>query len=244
MGLMDKVAGMAIDKIAGKNAVDPRTGQTAGTSALNGPVEDLVQKLLDFGIDGLGPLEGAAAFADKAAKGRSGEQSVDEIVRAHKKTAAAGGFVTGLGGFATMLVALPANVVEFYIVATRMVAGIARARGYDIDKPETRSAILLTLVGADSGDDLLRKAGVLTTGRMSSLASQHLPASAVMMINKGVGFRLISTLGEKGLAKVVGKGLPVVGGFVGGGMDYYLLGKIADNAKQQFPPTTTAALHA
>ncbi|AKT52761.1 hypothetical protein ADJ73_10590 [Arsenicicoccus sp. oral taxon 190] len=214
--------------------MDPATGQVSGDSRLNAPVTELVQKLLDFGIDGLGPLDGATAVADKAGRGRPVEAAVADVIKSHKKAAAAGGFVTGLGGFLTMPVALPANVVEFYIIATRMVAAIARLRGFDIDKPETRSAILLALVGADSRDDLLAKAGVVTTGRLSSLATQHLPASAVMMINKGVGFRLVARLGEKGLAKIAGRGLPVVGGVVGGGLDYYLLGRIADHAKKQF----------
>ncbi|MCG7322404.1 MULTISPECIES: EcsC family protein [Arsenicicoccus] len=233
MGIFDRITGSVINKAIGQHTTDPATGD----SRLNGPVEEFVQKLLDVGVDGAGPVDGAAKVADKALRGRSPEQAVGEIVKDHKRIAATGGFVTGLGGFITMPVALPANVVEFYLTATRMVASIARVRGYDIAKPEVRSAILLTLVGADADDDLLRRAGVLTSGRLSSLATQHLPASAVMMINKGVGFRLISTLGQKGFAKVVGKGLPLVGGVVGGGMDYYLLGKIASNAKQQFPAT-------
>lgn len=233
MGIFDRITGSLINKAVGQHATDPRTGE----SRLNGPVEDLVQKLLDVGVDGAGPLDGAAKVADKALRGRTPEQAVAEIVKDHKRVAATGGFVTGLGGFITMPLALPANVVEFYLTATRMVASIARVRGYDITRPEVRSAILLTLVGADADDDLLRRAGVLTSGRLSSLASQHLPASAVMMINKGVGFRLISTLGQKGFAKVVGKGLPLVGGVVGGGMDFYLLAKIASDAQQQFPAT-------
>lgn len=66
----------------------------------------------------------------------------------------ANGFVTSLGGFITMPVALPANVTGFYLLATRMVAAVAKARGYDLTQPHIRSAVLLSLVGADA-DDLL-----------------------------------------------------------------------------------------
>ena len=45
---------------------------------------------------------------------------------------------------------LPANVLEFYLLATRMVASIASVRGYDIKQPEIRSAILLTLIDAEA----------------------------------------------------------------------------------------------
>ena len=36
---------------------------------------------------------------------------------------AASGFVTSLGGFITVPVALPLNVLGFYLIATRMTAG-------------------------------------------------------------------------------------------------------------------------
>lgn len=239
MGLLNKVTNKlsapALDAVLGKNSTDAQ-GNVTSESRLNKPATELVDKLLGVGIDGAGSFDSAATFASKAAKGASAEKAVDSIIASHQKMAAAGGFVTGLGGFVTMPVAIPANVAEFYILATRMVAGIASTRGYDISKPETRSAVLLALVGAESAD-VLTKAGVATgANRLSSLAADRLPKAALMMINKGVGFRIVKDLGEKGLAKFVGKGLPVVGGVIGAGLDYYTLGKIADYAKEQFPP--------
>jgi hypothetical protein len=117
-----------------------------------------------------------------------------------------------------------------------MVAAIACLRGYDLRQPEVRSAILLTLVGADS-EDLLRKAGVPSTGRLANLAAERLPGPALMMVNKGVGFRLLSQLGRKGLQRF-GKAVPLVGGAVGAGVDAYLLRRIADHARHEFPPHT------
>jgi hypothetical protein len=146
---------------------------------------------------------------------------------------AAGGFVTSLGGFVTLPVALPANVLEFYLVATRMVAGIASARGYDIRQPEVRSAVLLALVGADA-DDLLSKAGLTKTGRLANLAAQQLPGPALMVVNKAVGFRLLTQVGKKTLTRF-GKAVPLVGGVVGAGLDTYLLKRIADHSRHEFP---------
>lgn len=243
MGLLDKVTNKlsapALDAVFGKNTVDPSTGEMTSESRLNGPANDLIAKLLDIGIDGKATFDSAAKVADKAMAKGDVEKAVDEIVSDHKKMAAAGGFVTGLGGFLTMPVAIPANVAEFYILSTRMVAGIAKARGYDLSQAEVRSAVLLALVGSDS-EAVLAKAGVLGTTRLSGLAAERLPKAALMMINKGVGFKLVQNLGEKGLAKFVGKGLPVVGGVIGGGMDYYMITKIADYAKQQFPRKSAA----
>ena len=195
----------------------------------------LIERLLDVGIDGAGPFDSAQHVADVA----TGEQpepdaAIDKIVRSHLKLAAAGGFLTGFGGIMTMTVALPANVIEFYLLATRMVAAVATVRGYDIRRGEVRTAVLLTLVGADS-DDLLKKAGVVTSGRLANLASQRLPGPALMAVNKGVGFRLASQLGKKSLSRF-GKAVPVVGGAVGAGLDTYLLHRIADHARHEFPP--------
>ena len=205
------------------------------TGMFSGAVTGLVEQLLDLGIDGKGPFDSAQKVADvKRAERPDAENAVDAVVQAHLKLAAAGGFVTGLGGFITLPVALPVNVLEFYVVATRTVAAIASLRGYDIKQPEIRSAVLLTLVGADA-DDLLKKAGVMSTGRLSNLAAQRLPGPALMVVNKAVGFRLLSTAGKKTLARF-GKGVPVIGGVVGAGLDTYLLKRIADHARHEFPP--------
>jgi hypothetical protein len=193
------------------------------------------ESLLDVGIDGKGPFDSAQQVADVAVGGKAdAEQAIDAIVRQHLKMAAAGGFVTGIGGLLTMPIALPANVAEFYLVATRMVAAIASVRGYDIRQREIRAAVLLTLVGADS-EDLLKKAGLATTGRLSNLAAQRLPGPALLAVNKALGFRLLTQVSKKGLTRL-GKGVPVVGGVVGAGLDAYLLKRIADQAKHEFPP--------
>jgi hypothetical protein len=130
-------------------------------------------------------------------------------------------------------VALPLNVLEFYTIATRMVGAIATLRGYDVSRPEIRSAVLLTLVGADA-DDLLRKAGVIKTGRLSDLAAQRLPGPVLMVVNKAVGFRLLATVGKKGLSRF-GRGVPLLGGLLGAGLDGLLLKTIADHARREFP---------
>lgn len=206
------------------------------TGAFGNAVTRMIENLLDIGIDGRGPLDSAQQVADQArAKHPVGDEAVDSVVRSHLRVGAIGGFVTSLGGFITMPVSLPANVLEFYIVATRMVAGIAALRGYDLRQPQIRSAVLLTLVGADS-DDLLKKAGVVATGRFVNLAAQRLPGPALMVVNRAVVFRLLTQTGRKTLSRL-GKGVPIAGGFIGAGLDTFLLKRIADQARREFPPT-------
>jgi len=194
----------------------------------------MIERLMDIGIDGRGPFSSAQVVADLAfAEHRNVEPAIHAIVRSHLRLAAANGFVTSVGGFVTLPISLPANVMGFYLVATRMVAGIASARGHDIRQPQVRSAILLALVGADA-DDLVRKAGVVGTGRLVNLAAQRLPGPALMAVNKAVAFRLLSQAGKRSLTRF-GKAVPLVGGAVGAGLDTYLLKRIADHARGEFP---------
>lgn len=199
----------------------------------------VVEQLLDVGLDGRGPFDSAQKVADSARSDHGDtERSVDSVVRSHLRLAAAGGFVTGLGGFVTLPVALPANILGFYAVATRMVGSVASLRGYDLRQTGVREAVMLTLVGADA-TDLLAKAGVRTSGRLANLAAQRLPGPAIMVINKGIGFRLVSQVGKSALSRF-GKGVPVVGGVVGAGVDLYLMRRIAENGRREFPHALTA----
>lgn len=201
-----------------------------------GPIDRLVEMLVDTGLEGLGPLGSARDLADAALSKNGGdrEKAIGALARSTTVKGALGGFVTGLGGFITMPVSLPVNVAEFYIQAVRMVGGIATLRGYDLDEPRVRTAVLLTLVGSDS-DEVLKKAGMTTAGgRIASYALKGLPPGALMVVNKAVGFRLMRGVSEKLLSRL-GRGIPVAGGLVGGGIDAFMMKKIADHAMKEFP---------
>ncbi|WP_029540347.1 EcsC family protein [Serinicoccus profundi] len=216
----------------------------------DGPLDSVanafVGKLLDFGVDGIGPLQSSSEALARVRKehGGNSDKVIDEIVSEHIKKAAVGGFLTGVGGIFTMPVAIPVNVLEFYTLATRMVAAIAEERGYDVTDKAARAAVLLSLVGADA-DELMRKAGVSTaagltgSGRLARLATSRLPKAAAMMVNKAVGFRLLTTVGGKALGRVI-RFVPVAGGVIGAGLDGYLMKRIADHARQEFTPRTAA----
>ena len=203
---------------------------------VGGAAVSLVTRLLESGIDGRGPLGSAEEVAaDALAKTGSPEKAVSRVVSNHVKLAAAQGFVTSLGGFITLPVSLPANVAGFYMVATRMTAAVAHLRGYDIGDHQIRSAVLLTLVGAES-DYLLRKAGsVAPPSTMANLAAQGLPGPALMMVNKAVGFKILTQVGKTSLSRF-GRAVPVIGGAVGAGLDGMLMKSVGKQALEEFPP--------
>ncbi|MBF4768868.1 EcsC family protein [Nocardioides agariphilus] len=204
----------------------------------DGAMSRVVQMLMDAGLDGRGPLRPATAMADSARRRTSDpEAAIERIVRLHFIGGVVGGFVTGLGGFVTMPVALPVNVAEFYVQATRMVGGIAHLRGYDVDERHVRTAVLLTLVGSRA-DEVLAKAGMATGGgALTKLALGKLSPAALMVVNKAVGFRLMRGVFERVFSRL-GRALPFFGGVVGAVVDGWMMKRIAEHALAEFPPRT------
>lgn len=196
----------------------------------------VVAKILNVGLDGTGPISSAKEVAAAAlAENPSVPSAVGSVARRHVRNAGVGGFLTGLGGFVTMPVAIPVNVLEFYVQAARMVGAIATLRGYDVAQPEIRTAVLLTLIGSKA-DEVLQKSGITVgSSRLVSLASKNLPPAALLMINKAVGFRLLRGVSERFLSRL-GRGVPLVGGVVGGALDGFMMKRIADQAMVEFPP--------
>lgn len=202
---------------------------------------NFVQKLIQVGIDGAGPLKPAVVVAERELESSNGdaEKAIQSLVKGHIQLAAGSGFVTGLGGFFTLPVALPANVVGFYAIATRLVASIAHLRGYSLHDPNVRSAITLTLTG-DAATEVLSKAGITPSGKAASMAIKAAPPSTVAIMNKAIGFRLVGQVSKVG-AKRLGRAVPIVGGIVGASMDWYFIQHMASQAKKQFPQLPAAS---
>ena len=219
-------------------ANDPAVDENAGSQA----VSKMVTMLLDLGLDGRGRFDSATKIAEEARREKgSDKEAINAIARSAMVRGGIGGFITGVGGFVTMPIALPANVLEFYVQATRMVGAIATLRGYDVQDERIRTAVLLTLVGSKS-EDVLKKAGMATGGgRLATFALRGMPPAALMVANKAVGFNLMRGVGAKALGKL-GRGVPVAGGFVGAGIDAFMMKKIADHAMKEFPAISPGPL--
>ena len=235
MGLFDLLRRGREESRQTASALEAARGNAPDDSAIG----RVVQMLMDAGLDGRGPLRPATSIANAARRRTSDPQeAVERVVRLHVVGGAVGGFVTGLGGFVTMPVALPVNVAEFYVQATRMVGAIATLRGYDVRDAQVRTAVLLTLVGAKA-DDVLARAGLATGGgAISRLALGKLPPAALMVVNKAVGFRLMRGVFERVFSRF-GRGVPFVGGVIGAVVDGWMMRRIAEQALVEFPPVET-----
>jgi energy-converting hydrogenase Eha subunit C len=207
------------------------------TTEDGGSVERLAERVLlrvlALGIDGIGPFRSAESIAARAlAKHGSERKAIDEVIADHSRLVALNGFVTGLGGLVTMVIALPINVVGFALLSARMAAAIASIRGLDVADPATRTEVLLTLTGGNASE-VLAKAGVAVPGgRIASSALKRLPSSTLAFINKGIAFRVLARSLGKGVARF-GRLVPLLGGVVGAIIDRALLRSIAKNARSK-----------
>jgi hypothetical protein len=129
-----------------------------------------------------------------------------------------------------------------YIIATRMTAGIAHLRGYDVETDEVRSAILIALLGS-AGAGVLRNVGVQTGQRSTAVALERLPAQALTEVNKRVGYRLVAKAGEKGVVNLT-KLVPLIGGPIGAAVDGVSCKTIAGYAMRTFTPVVPRVVRA
>ena len=194
--------------------------------------------VLDTGLDGRGPIRSADRIAHAALRGADhSEEAIERLVRDHVARGAVGGFVTGIGGYLTLPVALPVNLAEFYIVATRMVGAIAIVRGYDIRRPDVRTAVLLTLVASRS-DEALAKEGI-GAGKLPRIGLRRMPPGALMLVNKAILFRLLRRANKRAFSGL-GRGLPLMGAGIGTVLDSWMMARIAGQALVEFPPQNTS----
>lgn len=198
--------------------------------------ERLAHRVIEIGVGGGGPLKGAVVVAEEhlTAAGGDREKAERRLVTTHVRLASGSGFVTGLGGIATLPLSIPAAMAGLYVIATRMVAGIAHLRGYDVDTEEVHSAILVSLLGS-AGAATLKRTGVEVGKKSTAAALQKLPGRVLIELNKKVGYRLVTKAGEKGVVNL-SKLVPLVGGPIGAAVDGVSCKSIATYAMRTFEP--------
>lgn len=142
------------------------------------------------------------------------------------------GFITSLGGFITLPVAIPANVASVLYVQIRMIGALAIMGGYDLHDDEVQTLVYLCLV-RNSITDICKTTGVQVAEKVTVNLLKKLPGEVLKKINQKVGFRLVTKFGEKGAINLV-KMVPFAGGVVGGAFDLVGTKLIAEKAKKVF----------
>jgi hypothetical protein len=217
---------MGITGTVGKRLA-PRISQAAP-----GLTHGFVRTALERAINGVGSLPGAATIAQRLLDEHRGDvdKAIRDLIEMHVRYAGAQGFLTNLGGLVTAAVAIPANITGLALIQCRMVASIAWLRGYDLEDPRIRNAILATILGEDDVEKLVRKRRLPAPPMALATAPQYDPELDRVVAGE-VASELITRVAGKRLASTIGRRVPVVGGVVGltvDGFETWRIGRYAD----------------
>ncbi len=196
-----------------------------------------VREALHRAIAGVGPLPGAAAAADAQLAEQAGDRdrAVHEVIENHVRYAGAQGFVTNIGGLMTAALTIPTNVTGLALVQCRMIAGIVHLRGYDLDDPRVRNAILASVLGEGGVDRLVKKKKLPAPPMALATAPQHDPALDAI-VSTEVAAELIAKVAGRRVVISLGRRIPVVGGVVGMGADGFSTWQVGRYADGEFLP--------
>lgn len=203
----------------------------------NNLTESKIMQVLDWSYDkavnGLPGMETADELAEKyLSKSKSIDEAIDKFINWQLAKCATSGFLTGLGGIITLPVAVPANISSVIYIQTRMIASIAKMRGYDLKDDQVKTLVYVSLTG-QAAANILKQSGIKIGTKMSTVLIKRIPGEIIKQINKRVGFRLLTKFGEKGVINL-GKCVPVVGGIIGGTVDAVGTRTIGKTAKKVF----------
>ena len=196
-----------------------------------------VREALHRAIAGVGPLPPAAKAADAQLREQKGDvdKAIHEVIENHVRYAGTQGFLTNIGGLVTMAFTVPANITGLTLIQCRMVAGIAHLRGYDLDDPRVRNAVLVSLLGEDTVNSMVKRKKLPAPPMALATAPRH-DTALEQTISAQVASDLISRVAGKRLATTVGRRVPVVGGLVGAGADGYTTWKIGRYVDRELLP--------
>lgn len=195
----------------------------------------LVRQALELAIDGVGEkLPGVVATAAKRLDRAGGDvdRAIHDTIEAHVRLAGAQGFLTNLGGVVTLTFTIPANVTGLALLQCHLVATIAHLRGYDVDDPRVRNAILACMLGEEGMMTLMRRGRMPSTPMAIATAPEHDP-----VLDRRVAIEvttdLITKVSGKRLVTSVGRRIPLMGGGIGAvadGLSTWQVGRYAERA--------------
>jgi hypothetical protein len=196
-----------------------------------------VQQALRRAIDGVGPLPGAAAGADRILAEEHGDvdRAIHEVIEDHVRYAGVQGFATNIGGLVTAALTIPANITGLALIQSRLVASIGHLRGYDLSDQRVRNAVLACILGEEQVQTLVRKKKLPSTPMGLATAPTHDPHLDTVIAAE-VTSALLTKVAGKRIATTVGRRVPVVGGLFGASADAYSSWQIGRYADRELRP--------
>jgi len=124
------------------------------------------------------------------------------------------GAATGIGGFITLPVSVPADLVASWRIQATMAVAIAYVYGHDVNTTDLKTDVYLIMAG-NSAKEALKRFGIEVTKAVTKKAIQkHITREVMKKIWKVIGQKIITKAGQKSLTSFM-KMVPLVGAPVG-----------------------------
>lgn len=233
---------------------DESGGARSESSIAERAAEKLKELVTKVVTDGVGPITGSRFYAEDrlskiqheryepavdaprpylAADKDDVERTIDRLIAEATAGAGVSGFVTGVGGFVTLPVTIPANLASALVINARLAGAIAHLRGWDINDPYTQTVVMIVALGT-SAQQAMRAIGIQVGQKFTLQAIKKLPIAVFREINKRVGFMLVAKFGTQRAAITVVRLVPLAGGLVGGTVDATMTNLVGRTAKKMF----------
>ncbi|WP_228278790.1 EcsC family protein [Acinetobacter indicus] len=213
----------------------------ADTSLTERKIMEVLEWTYDKALAGGMGIDSAQELADSYLKENGSlENKINSLIRWQNTKSATSGFLTGIGGLATMPVAVPANFASVMFVQIRMVAAIAYMCGYDIKDDQVKTFVYACLTG-NALKDMLKDVGIIVGSKLTRKAIESISGKMLIEINKRVGFRLFTKFGTKGVINL-GKAIPLVGGVIGASFDGISTNIVGNTARDLFLPNAQSSI--
>lgn len=199
------------------------------TTAKSGIVSKVLEWTYARAINGFGGVDSAYQLGNDYLKSKGSiDQQVDQLIKWQVTKAASSGFFAGLGGWAIMPFALPANIASVMYIQIRMISAIAYMGGHDIQSDQVKSVIYVCMLG-NGTKEIFKEMGIKAGEKFVRSFIEQSSKKMLLSVNEKVSVNIASKLGSKGLSGL-GKAVPLVGGLIGGGFDAastQIIGKVA-----------------
>ena len=178
------------------------------------------------GIPVLGTPEKHAASHKK--RGTTREQA-NLMVAPHIALAGMTGFVTGLGGWITAPVTVPADLAGVALLQLHMAASCAVFTGKDLNDPDTKKQVVECLLMRDEGDPNTEKEETINrvTVKIAERGIRSIAKASILWGASAAGRRI----GGR-----IARGVPFLGGAIGAVSDSYNTRVVARHTLDTFFP--------
>ena len=197
------------------------------------PVFRTLDKLYEFSLSGFPGFDTATELSRPYIDGQGTmRQRANSLIRWQNVKSGSSGFITGLGGFMTLPLAIPVNLASVLFIQIRMILAIAHMGGHDLRDDRVKSLVYACLAG-NVAKDILQEAGIVLGTKLTASLIGRISEQTLLSINKKIGIQLLAKTSGRGTINL-GKAVPLMGGVIGGTFDVAMTNIIGNVARDVF----------